>query len=157
MNKFEKISLFLVRFSFGWIFIYSGMTKILNPQWSSVKYLQGAKMFTGLFTWMTQPAVLPIINAINEWGQLLLGISLILGIAVRLSTTLGAIMMTLYYIALPFPYPTPQNFIVDMHVIYALVMIYLGAVRSGRVYGLENWCSKLPICSKFPRLRKLIG
>ncbi len=157
MNKFEKISLFLVRFSLGWLFAYSGMTKILNPQWSSIKYLQGAKMFTGLFAWMTQPNILPMINAINEWGQLLLGISLILGIAVRLSTTLGAILMAFYYMALPFPYPNPQSFIVDEHVIYALTMVYLGVVRGGRVYGLENWCSKLPICSKFPKLRKLIG
>jgi len=157
MNKFEKISLFLVRFSLGWLFVYSGITKILNPEWSSIKYLQGAKMFTGLFAWMTQPNILPIINAVNEWGQLLLGISLILGIAVRLSTTLGAILMALYYVALPFPYPNPQSFIVDQHIIYALIMIYLGASNSGKAYGLVGWCSKLPICSKFPRLRKLIG
>ncbi len=157
MSQFEKISLLLVRLSLGWLFFYSGITKILNPEWTSLKYLQGAKMFTGFFTWMTQPSILSVIDIMNEWGQLLLGISLILGIAVRLSTTLGAVLMALYYSALSFPYPNPQSFIVDTHIIYALVMIYLGAVRAGRVYGLETWCSNLPICSRFPKLRKILG
>ncbi len=157
MTRSEKVSLFLLRVSLGWLFFYSGITKILNPEWTSLKYLQGAKMFTGFFSWMTQPSVLSVIDFMNEWGQLLLGISLILGIVIRLSTTLGAILMALYYSALPFPYPNPQSFIVDQHIIYALVMIYLGAVRAGRAYGLEIWCSNLPICSKFPRLRKFLG
>lgn len=157
MTRSEKISLLLLRVSLGWLFLYSGITKILNPEWSSLKYLEGAKMFTGFFAWMTQPSVLSVIDLMNEWGQLLLGISLILGIAVRLSTTLGAILMALYYMALPFPYPNPQSFIIDQHIIYALVMIYLGAIHAGRVYGLETWCSNLPICSKFPRLRKILG
>lgn len=157
MSKFEKISLLLVRLSLGWLFFYSGITKILNPDWTSIKYLQGAKSLTGFYAWMTQPSILSVVDIMNEWGQLLLGISLILGIAVRLSTTLGAILMTLYYAALPFPYPNPQSLIVDQHVIFALVMIYLGAVRAGRAYGLEEWCSKLPICSRFPRFRKLLG
>lgn len=157
MTKAEKISLFILRVSLGWLFFYSGITKILAPEWSSLKYLEGAKMFTGFFQWMTQPNILPIIDAMNAWGQLLLGISLLLGIGVRLSTTLGAVLMALYYSALPFPYPNPQSFIVDQHVIYAAAMIYLGAAHAGRVYGLETWCSNLPICSKFPRLRKLLG
>ena len=157
MTKFEKVSLTLLRVSLGWLFFYSGITKLLNPEWSSIKYLEGAKSLTGFYGWMTQESVLPIVNALNEYGQLLLGISLILGIAVRLSTTLGAVLMALYYSALPFPYPNPQSLIVDQHVIYALVLIYLGAVRAGRVYGLEIWCSKLPICARFPRLRKWIG
>ena len=157
MTTFQKISLLLVRLSLGWLFFYSGITKILNPQWSSLKYLQGAKMMTGFYAWLSQPSILSVVDFMNEWGQLLLGISLILGVAVRLSTTLGAILMALYYIALPFPYPNPQSLIVDTHVIYALILIYLGAVQAGRVYGLETWCSNLPICARFPRLRKLLG
>lgn len=157
MNKFEKISISLLRISLGFLFLYSGVTKILNTDWSSIKYLQNAKTFTGMYSWMAQPSILPYINSINEWGQILLGISLVLGIGMRLSTTLGAILMTLYYFALPFPHPNPQSFIVDEHVIYALIMIYLGAVRAGRIYGIETWCSKLPLCSKYPKLRKLIG
>lgn len=157
MTKFEKVSLLLVRLSLGWLFLYSGITKILNPEWSSLKYLQGAKTFPAFYAWMTQPDILSVVNTLNEWGQLLLGISLILGIAVRLSTTLGAVLMALYYLALPFPYPNPQSFIVDQHIIYAVMLAYLGTVRAGRTYGLEVWCSKLPICEKFPRLRKYLG
>jgi thiosulfate dehydrogenase [quinone] large subunit len=157
MTKLEKISLLLVRLSLGWLFFYSGITKILNPGWTSLKYLTGAKSLTGFYVWMSQPSILPIIDALNEYGQLLLGISLILGIAVRLSATLGTVLMFLYYLALPFPYPNPQSFIVDQHIIYAAILLYLGVMRAGKTYGLEVLCSKLPICEKFPKLRKLLG
>ncbi|MEK7138266.1 MAG: hypothetical protein AAB787_02030, partial [Patescibacteria group bacterium] len=95
---------------------------------------------------------------INEWGLTLLGITLILGIFVRLSSVLGAILMFMYYFPiLQFPYPNTHSFIVDEHIIYATALLFLAAIKSGRVWGLEKWCSNLPICSKFPKLRTLLG
>lgn len=101
--------------------------------------------------------MLSLTNFVNEWGLTLLGVSLILGIGVRLSSILGALLMLLYYIPLGFPYPNASSFIVDQHIIYIFVLLYFSALRAGRVWGLENWCSKLPICSRYPKLRNLIG
>lgn len=157
MGKYEKISLFLLRIAMGWMFLYAGLTKILNPEWSAAGYLGGAKAFISLFNWFASPANIGWINFVNEWGQILLGISLILGIGVRLSSILGAVLMMLYYLPLGFPYPNAHAFIVDEHIVYTLVLLFFAAVRAGRVWGLENWCSNLPICSKFPKLRSWLG
>lgn len=157
MTQFQKISLFFLRVSLGWMFFWAGITKVINPEWSAVGYLNGAKVFTGFYQWLAGSSALPLTNFVNEWGLTLLGVSLILGIGVRLSSALGALLMLLYYIPLGFPYPNPNSFIVDQHIIYIFVLLYFSTVRPGRVWGLENWCSNLPICSKFPRLRKLLG
>ena len=142
----------------GWLMFYAGITKVLDPNWSAAGYLQGAKTFAGFYQWLTQPNILPAINFINEWGLTLLGVSLILGIFVRLSSVFGTVLMMLYYFpVLTFPYISQHSFIVDEHVIYALVLIFFAAIGAGRYYGLDTWCAGLPICVKFPRLRKVIG
>ncbi len=130
----------------GWLMFYAGITKVLDPAWSAAGYLKGAKTFTGFYQWLTTPDLLPFTNFINEWGLTLLGISLILGIGVRLSSILGAILMLLYYFPiLDFPYPNPHAFLVDEHLIYVAALLLLGSLRAGRTWGLENWCSKIPV------------
>lgn len=158
MTQYQKVSLFLLRVGMGWLMLYAGVTKIIDPNWSAAGYLTNAKTFPGLFAWFAQPGVLPIVNFVNEWGLTLLGISLILGIGVRLSSTLGIVLMFLYYFpVLAFPYIAPHSYIVDDHLIYALVLMFFAAFKVGRVWGLENWCQSLPICRKYPRLRAWLG
>ena len=157
MSKYERLSLVLLRLSLGWLMFYAGITKVLNPEWSAAGYLNGAKTFAGLYRWLAGPGMLPVTNFINEWGLTLLGVSLMLGAFVRLSSLLGALLMLLYYFpVLEFPYVS-RSFLVDEHVIYALVLLYFAAVRAGRVWGLENRCAKLSICAKYPRLREWLG
>ncbi|MDO8496786.1 MAG: DoxX family protein [bacterium] len=157
MSKYQKISLLVLRLSVGWMMFYAGITKVINPEWSAAGYLSGAKMFVGFYNWLLSPSILPTVNLVNEWGLTLLGISLILGIGVRFSSVLGALLMLLYYIPLGFPYPNPHSYIVDEHIIYAAVLLYFATIRAGRVWGLENWCSNLPICSQYPKLRNWLG
>ena len=157
MSQFQKISLFLLRISMGWLFFYAGITKVLDPKWSAAGYLKGAKTFTGFYQWLVGSDILPIINFINEWGLTLLGVSLILGIGVRLSSILGAILMLFYYFpVLEFPY-VEHGFLVDEHIIYASILAFFAVVKAGRYYGLDNWCANLPICKRYPRLHKIWG
>jgi thiosulfate dehydrogenase [quinone] large subunit len=136
---------------------YAGITKVLNPAWSAKGYLLGAKTFPGFYQWLASPGILPVINFVNAWGLTMLGVSLILGIGVRLSSVLGAVLMILYWFpVLQFPY-VEHGFLVDEHVIYALVLLYFAAVRAGRVWGLENWCANLPICRKFSKYHAWVG
>lgn len=140
MSKLQKISLFLLRASLGWLFFYAGLTKLINPNWSAAGFLSGASTFPGFFHWLARPEILPVINILNEWGLALLGVSLILGIFVRFSSFFGAILMILYYLAqLKFPYPNANSFIVDEHIIYALVLLYFIAVRAGKTWGLDGF------------------
>lgn len=126
MTKFQKISLFLLRVSLGWVFFWAGITKILNPAWSAAGFLNSAKTFPSLFHWFASPTILPVTNFMNEWGLLLLGLSLILGVFVRWSAPLGALLMVLYYLpVLKFPYPNTNSFLVDEHIIYIIALFVL--------------------------------
>lgn len=154
MTQLQKISFFILRISMGWFMFYAGITKVLNPDWSAAGYLKGAKTFAGFYQWLASPEILPVINFVNEWGLTLLGVSLILGIGVRLASILGAALMILYYFPiLDFPYSGPHTFIIDEHIIYALALLLFATFRAGRIWGLGSVCLRLPICSKFPRLR----
>lgn len=156
--SFERFSLLLLRLTTGWLFFYAGITKVFDPNWSAAGYLSNAKTFSGLFQWFASPEMLPVTNFLNEWGLTLIGLSLILGVFVRLSGILGALLMLLYYFpVLDGAYPNAHSFIVDEHIIYAAALLTLAALRAGRVYGLERWCSSLPVCSRFPRSRALLG
>lgn len=143
MNTFQKISLLLLRLSLGWLMFYAGITKIVDPAWSAAGYLTNAQTFQSIYAWFAQPAILPVTNFLNEWGLTLIGISLIVGAFVRLSSTLGILLMLLYYFpVLTFPTIGAHSFLVDEHIIYALVFLLLLAYRAGRVWGLDTWFSK---------------
>lgn len=142
MTKKQNWTLFLTRISFGWLFFYAGITKVLNSEWSASGYLSGAKMFTGLFEWFASPAILPFTNFLNQWGLTLIGVSLLLGIWVRYSAIAGAVLMLLYYFPLGLPMPNPHSYIVDEHIIYFFGLILLAVYRAGHVWGLDKFVSK---------------
>lgn len=138
MTQSQKIAIFLLRVGTGWFFFYAGIVKVLNPEWSAAKYLAGAKTFASFYQWLLSPQILPVINVLNEWGLTLLGVSLILGVFVRLSSVLGAILMLLYYFpVLDFPTAGPYAYLIDEHILYAFVLLLLAAFRAGRVWGIE--------------------
>jgi thiosulfate dehydrogenase [quinone] large subunit len=158
MTKFEKVSLTALRVTTGWMMFYAGITKLWDPAWSAEGYLKSAKTFPALFAWFASPSLLPYVNFVNEWGLTLLGVSLILGFGVRLSSALGAALMALYY----FPildgwYPNTHSFVVDEHLIYAAALLFLAAVRAGRVWGVDGWGVVSRWSAAFPSLQKWFG
>ncbi len=137
----------------GWLMLYAGVTKLLDPQWSATFYLKGAKTFPAFYQWFLQPDVLPITNLLNAWGLTLVGIALILGIAMRLSVWGGIALMALYYFPiLDFPLVGERSYLVDEHVIYAAALLVLGVFGAGRAWGLGGL-----VVARFPRLRVLLG
>lgn len=152
------ISLLLLRLALGALYFYAGITKVLDPNWSAAFYLKGAKTFSSFYQWFLDPAILPTINFINEWGLLLIGLSLLFGIFVRVASVGGIMLMILYYFpTLDGVYPNAHALIVDEHVVYACALFVLASFRAGRVFGLEKWCANLPLCARFPKLRALLG
>ena len=148
MTKVHSFSIFLLRVVMGWMFFWAGYTKIIDPNFSAASYIQSAKTFTGFYHWLLTSNVLPIVNFLNEWGLTLLGVSLIIGLGVRLSSWLGIILMALYYAVLGFPYPNPHSYIVDEHIIYIAALLLLIAFNAGREIGLAKF---------FPALSRKIG
>jgi thiosulfate dehydrogenase (quinone) large subunit len=138
MSKFQRLVLFLLRVGMGWLCFHAGIVKVMNSSWSAAGYLNNAKNLEGFYHWLASPALLPVTNFINEWALTLLGVSLILGIFVRWSAVLGAALMVFYYLPLNFPKPDANSYVVDDHIVYALVMLYLAAANAGRVWGLDG-------------------
>lgn len=135
-----KLSLLALRVALGWMMFYAGITKVLNPSWSAEGYLKSAKTFPELYAFFASQEILPIVNFINEWGLTLLGVSLILGLCIRLSAPLGALLMLLYYFPiLMFPTVKTSAFIVDEHIVYISALLFFAAVKAGRVWGLDRW------------------
>ena len=157
MPKSQKVSVILLRITMGWMFLYAGWSHVIDPNFSAAGYLARAKTFVGFYHYLASPNILPIVNFVNEWGLTLLGVSLILGISVRLSGKLGALLMILYWLPLGILHPDAHSLIVDDHIIYAAALLVLSSISAGRIWGLENWCSNLPLCSKYPKLRRLFG
>lgn len=140
MTKLQKLSILILRLSLGFLMFYAGITKIMNSSWSAAGYLKGAKALSPFYSLLLSPSVLPVINFTNEWGLTLLGISLILGIFVRLSSLLGIVLMILYYLPiLNFPYVGEHSYLIDEHVIYSVSLLLLMAFNAGRIFGVDGW------------------
>lgn len=126
-----------IRILLGFMFFYAGFTKVFDPSWSAEFYLRGAKTFSGLYAFFLQPDILPFINFINKWGLLFIGISLILGLYSRYFSLLGAFFMIMYYLpTLDFPYAGLHSYLVDQHIIYIAVLLFLAKIDADKYFGL---------------------
>lgn len=138
----HKIALLLLRIALGWLFLYSGITKIIDPSWDASKFLLGAKTFPEIFSWFASAANIGWVNAINSWGQALIGLSLITGTFVRISSVGGILLMALYYLpGLNFPL-VKNGFLVDEHIIYILIFAVFISERAGTIWGLDYFINK---------------
>src|SRR3989338_497535 len=138
-----KISIFILRLAMGWLFLYAGIIKVLNPEWTAEGYLKGAKTFPALFQWFASSQNIGWVNFFNEWGLTAIGAALILGIFVKWASFSGIILMLLYYFPiLKFPYAGTNSFIIDDHIIFILVFILFIAAKAGRYWGIDDFLAK---------------
>mgnify|MGYP000495303858 CR=1 FL=1 len=141
MRKIIKTdsAILLLRFSLGWLFFYAGITKVVNPEWTAKGFLENANTFSGFYSWLASPNILPIVDLLNQWGLTLIGLALIFGLIVRFSSYLGAIMMLLYYFPrLTFPYVGEHSMVIDEHIIYAAAFLVLASMSSNHIWSLSG-------------------
>lgn len=128
---FQLTALVTLRMLIGWHFLYEGLAKITNPYWTSAGYLQESKWwFSDLFISLAaNPGALTAADYLNQWGLLLIGLALLLGIFVRPAAIAGAIMLFLYYIAAPplpgLTYAIPAE---GSYLIVNKILVELGAM-----------------------------
>lgn len=102
-STWQLWALVVLRVAIGWHFLYEGITKLLNPNWSSLGYLMDSGgLFEGLFRAMAgNPTVLNVADFLNVWGLVLIGAGLILGLFTRVATVAGMILLAFYYLSHP--------------------------------------------------------
>lgn len=140
--NYKKFAILALRITLGWLLLYAGWQKLTGtPAFTAAGYLTHASTFSGLYNWFASPGILPIVNFLNVWGQIIIGLALIAGAQVKWAARGAALMMILYYFpVLKFPHLTsdPHAFIVDEHLIYAAGYLVLDALNAGKVWGIDS-------------------
>jgi uncharacterized membrane protein YphA (DoxX/SURF4 family) len=92
-----------VRILIGWLFLYEGASKLFASGWTSAGYLMESHwIFSGMFHWMAEtPTVLRIVDLINIWGLIFIGLFLFIGVFTRFASMAGAVLLLIYFIANP--------------------------------------------------------
>lgn len=147
------------RLAMAWTFIYAASHQVFDPNWSVAGFLKGTKTFHDVYAPFTTPAWAPIITFLVGYGHLLIGLSLLVGLFVRVSAGFGILLLLLYWTAhMNFPFiENRNNFLLDYHIVYAGVLVYLIVERAGHVWGLDAWASKLAFFGQHPSLRRLVA
>jgi uncharacterized membrane protein YphA (DoxX/SURF4 family) len=149
-HRFENIQLLALiglRVVIGWHFLYEGLSKLLEPGWTSAGYLAESKwLLSGLFHWIiANPPVLETVDFLNIWGQIFIGLGLLLGLFNRTAAVAGIALMALYYIANPpligmaSRVPTGGNtVIVDKNLVELFALSVLALFPTGKIVGLDR-------------------
>lgn len=92
-----------VRIVIGWHFLYEGLVKLFIPGWTAAPFLlESTWIFSGVFKVLaSNPDLLMMVNFINVWGLILIGLGLFLGLFTRVSAIAGAALLFLYFVAQP--------------------------------------------------------
>lgn len=139
--------LVLLRVAIGWHFLYEGLVKVFNPAWSPFGYLMDSKgIFAPLFYAMaSNPTILKVIDYMNEWGLVLIGLGLVLGIFTRLAVWSGMLLLCFYYLSHPpfvgLNYALPSEgsyFIVDKVMIEFIALGVLSMFPTSHIIGLDR-------------------
>ncbi len=158
-RRLQNALIVYFRLTMAWTFLYAASHQLFDPKWSAVGFLSRTKTFHDVFSVFTTPTMAPITSFLVEYGHLLIGLSLLVGLMVRVSAAFGALLMVLYWMAhMDWPYiENTNNFIVDFHLVYAGVLVYLIVLRAGHVWGLDGWVEKSTFVARHPKLKPLIA
>lgn len=89
-----------------------------------------------------------------EWlfmlGLLGIGVTLLLGVGMRIGTAAGALMYAFMYAA---SLPLENNPVVDDHLVGIIVMAVLALGAAGTTWGLGHWWNRTTVVENYPVLR----
>jgi len=158
-STLERSLIVYFRLAMGWTFLYAASHQVFDPSFSVAGFLGHTKTFHDAYAVFTTPAWAPIITFLVGYGHLLIGLSLISGLMVRVSASFGILLMLVYWTAhMDFPFiENKNNFILDFHLVYATVIVYLMAHHAGHVWGLDGLVDQLAVVERHPSLRPLFG
>jgi thiosulfate dehydrogenase [quinone] large subunit len=174
VQKNRERGIAVLRVLMGLLFTYAGVEKLLGigleagKSWTAGGFLKFATAgtwpgaadgavinpFQGFWQGLaTDPDLLNIINVLVPWGELAIGIALILGLGTRFAALMGVLMMGLFYLA-------SWDFslgIINSDLVYLAVLAFLGYAAAGEAYGLDAYVERTPSVQRTPQLRYVLG
>jgi thiosulfate dehydrogenase [quinone] large subunit len=102
-SSLQIFGLTALRVFIGWHFLYEGLYKVISPDWTAYWYLSNSVgPASGVFKMMADNnTILRIVDYLNMWGLVIMGLGLFLGLFARYCKVFGIILLILYYIAYP--------------------------------------------------------
>jgi len=156
--RYHQLGVALLRVVVGIIFLWAGLEKLIGSGaegFTAAGFLKFGTAGTlgwpfvageiaegtvfnpthGLWVGLADnPSVMGIINVLVPFGQIGIGLSLILGLFTRFGAAMGALMMLFFFVAAwDFAYG-----VVNQHLTYALICATLVGLGAGRYYGLDG-------------------
>jgi len=147
LSTFQLSFLVILRIAIGWHFLYEGLVKLLDPNWSSAGYLAESKwIFSGFFNWILMtPTVLKVADLMNIFGLILIGLGLFFGCFTRIASISGIALLLLYYVANPPFIEITQgihaegNYLfVDKNLVELIALSVLAIFPAGMYWGLDR-------------------
>jgi thiosulfate dehydrogenase [quinone] large subunit len=147
----------------GWVLFQGGIVKVLDPKWTAAGFLKfgvpEANPFIHQFMGMADSAT---IDFLVMWGLTLTGLGLMLGALVRWNAFWGAFMMIMFWAAsltggLSQGLPIAHGWVIDEHIVYALLLFALGAFGAGRIYGGDALIERTDFVEKNAWLKWILG
>lgn len=134
--KAQRNILVILRLLIGWHFLYEGFIKLLNPNWTAIGYLLDSQGFmSGFFhSLASNSETMAVLDFMNIWGLIAIGLGLMLGCFTRIAIGSGIILLSFYYLSHPpfiglqFAMPTEGNYLLVDKIlieIFTLVLLYL--------------------------------
>ena len=152
----QNIAAALLRIAIGWHFAYEGVAKLLETDWSAAGYLKASTgPLAPLFQALAENEILlPIVNQLNIWGLLLIGLCLMLGLMTRTAAACGMALLALYYAASPPLFGTPSAGLEGHYLLVNKNLVELLALGVVIVFpavalGLDGlWVRRTPLASR---------
>jgi thiosulfate dehydrogenase [quinone] large subunit len=153
-NKYTSLQTLLLvalRILLGWYFLYEGLVKIANPDWSSFGYLMDSQgTFAGMFHSMAANAnVVAVVDWLNKWGLTMIGLGLMMGLLTQLAMFCGMLLLVMYYLSHPplasVSYILPQEgsyLWVNKTLLEIFTMAVLLVFPTGHLFGLDRFIFK---------------
>lgn len=160
--RYHQLGVALLRVVVGVIFLWAGLSKVLasGPDgFTAAGFLQfatggtlGWPFVSGeiaegtIFNpthdfWVAlagNQAAMTVIDFLVPWGQIAIGISLMLGLLTRLGASMGALQMFFFFIA-AWEF---EHGIVNQHLTYMVICLALAGLGAGKYYGLDAYAAE---------------
>lgn len=151
MNKIQSYTFLVLRLLIGWHILFEGIVKLMNPAWSSQGFLEQSQwILTGFANWViSHDGALNIVDFLNIWGLIAIGVGLILGLFTRGAAFAGAALLFVYYLNNP-PFIGMENLgfvegnylIVNKTLIEVVTLFLIGVFPSSGDFGLDSLLMK---------------
>jgi thiosulfate dehydrogenase (quinone) large subunit len=143
----ELTALVALRVAIGWHFMYEGVTKLLQDNWTSYAFLMDSQgWFSGIFQSLAgNTTALAIADQLNMWGLTLIGFALITGTFTKFAKTGAILLLLFYFIAQPplmmaeYLFPAEGTYLwVNKNLIEMLAVVVLFVFPTAHIVGVDR-------------------